>query len=57
MFWIGLAVSYFVLRASELSAKSKEVYRRVYCLKRGDVAFFRDNDQLAKHKHTRSKQS
>ena len=45
--WIGLALSYFLmLRASELFAKEKGVYHKVYCLRRGDVAFFRDNEQL-----------
>jgi len=49
--WIGLALSYFLmLRASELFAGKKGVYHKVYCLRRGDVAFFRDNEQLGEGK-------
>ena len=46
--WISLALSFFfMLRTSELLAKERSVYRKVYCLNRVDVACFRDNDQLA----------
>ena len=44
---IGLALPYLLmLRASELHAEGKGVLHRVYCLRRGDVAFFRHNEQL-----------
>ena len=46
--WISLALSFFfMLRTSELLAKERSVYHKVYCLNRVDVACFRDNDQLA----------
>ena len=41
------AVLVFMLRTSQLFAKERGVYHKVYCLRKGDVAFFRDNDQLA----------
>lgn len=45
--WIGLALSYFLmLRASELFAGEKGEFHSIYCLRRGDVAFFRNNEQL-----------
>ena len=45
--WIGLALTYFfMLRASELFANGKGVFHNVYCLRRGDVAIFKDNEQL-----------
>ena len=43
--WIGLALTYFfMLRASELFVNGKGVFQKVYCLRRGDVAFFKDNE-------------
>ena len=45
--WIGLALTYFLmLRASELFANGKGVFHKIYCLRRGDVAFFKDNEHL-----------
>ena len=45
--WIGLALTNFLmLRTSELFAKGRGVFHKVYCLRRGDVVFFRDNEQL-----------
>ena len=45
--WIGLALSYFLmLRASELFAGEKREFHSVYCLRRGGVTFFRNNEQL-----------
>ena len=44
---IGLALScYIMLRASELFANGKGMIHEVYCLKRGDAASFKDNEQL-----------
>ena len=47
--WRGLALSYFLLlRASELFAEARGKYHEIYCLRRGDVAFFRGDLQLGK---------
>ena len=50
VFWIGLALSCFMLRASELFAKSKAVYHNVYCLRMGHVVFVRGNEKLAENR-------
>ena len=45
--WIGLALSYFVmLRASELFTEEKRDFHGIYCLRRGDMVFFRNTEQL-----------
>ena len=47
MVWIGLALSYFLmLRASEMFAGEYGEFHSIYGLPRGDVAFFRKNEQL-----------
>ena len=38
--WIGLALTYLLLRSSELFAEESGVFHELYCLRRGDVAFF-----------------
>ena len=49
--WIGLTLSYFFkLRASELFVKEIVVFHKVYCLRRRDVSFVRDNEQLVRRK-------
>ena len=35
-----------MLRASEFFANGKGVFHKVYCLRRRDVAFVKDNEQL-----------
>ena len=45
MDWSGANVC-FMLRASELFVNGKVVFHEVYCLRRGDVAFFRYDEQL-----------
>ena len=45
--WIGLALSYFLmLRASELFVGEMREFHIIYFLRRGDVAFFRNNEQI-----------
>ena len=45
LLWIGLALTYvFMLRASERFANGKGVFHKVCCVRRGGVAFFRDNE-------------
>ena len=45
--WIGLALTYLLmLRASELFAERDGKIHDVYCLCRGDVAFFEGDEQL-----------
>ena len=47
MLWIGLALTYLLmLRASELFAEKDGKIHEVYCLCRGDVAFFEGDKQL-----------
>ena len=47
--WIGLALTYrLLLRASELFAEENGVFHELYCLRRGDVAFFRRGRQLGR---------
>ena len=45
MDWFGANV-FFMLRASDLFANGKGMFHKVYCLRRGDVAFFKGNEQL-----------
>ena len=45
--WIGLALTYqLLLRASDLFAEEGGKVHEVYCLRRGDVAFFEKGVQL-----------
>ena len=47
MAWIDLALSYFLmLRASELFAGEKGEFHNIYCLRRRNVTFFRNDEQL-----------
>lgn len=45
--WIGLALSYHLwLRASELFADDKGWFHEVYCLRRGEIAHVKGDEQL-----------
>ena len=44
--WTGLALSYILmLRATELFAWENGDFHIIYCLRKGDVVFFRNNEQ------------
>ena len=45
--WIGLALTYYFYVASVgIICQRKGLFHKVYCLRRGDVAFFKGNEQL-----------